>query len=428
MKPQRVVIQFDSHTPYLAFRVNALQRELVRLGLQQHIELHVILTAANWSSYGWDAQSLQEKYEVPLHVLTKEFHGLGLRSFFSTSLPKIFFNLALLFFRLRPRVTLTGGYDRPASLFCRLLSYFFFGKVGVMNDSRFNDAESFNRNATLEFIKSLVVARYSFFMCSGQESADYHRFLGGKNKPIFTEAWDVVDNDGISQAADDTSHDAKIYHSFGLKPGSRYFFFPTRFIPKKNVPFVLRAYAAYLEELGENHDKAQPLVLCGQGPEKDDIHQAIQELSLTGHVKLCDWLPYERMPRACRLATTLILASTHDQWGMTVNESLSAGTPVLVSNRCGAHELVQNDINGFTFAPTDAQHLTALLLRLHREPELLARLRREAPPSMRRFSITQYVERHLQLFGLYGLLPADAFQEGHRASQSMPFPKANTSP
>jgi glycosyltransferase involved in cell wall biosynthesis len=409
MKPHRVAILFDCHTPYLAFRVNALLRELVRLGHDKHIELHVILVAADWSSYGWVPQKLQELYDVPVHVLAKEFHGLGLRAFFHPSLLKVLPKLATLFLKLRPRLTLAGGYDRPTSLLCRVLSYFFLGKVGVMNDSRFNDAESFSKSAPLEFIKSLVVSRYSFFLCPGRESADYHRFLGGKNKPVFTKAWDVVDNESIAKAADDSTHDAEIRQRFGLADDAKFFFLPARFVAKKNIPFVLRAYASYLRML----DAApQKLVLCGQGPDKELIEATIRELSLEDHVKLCEWLPYEMMPRACRLSTALILASTHDQWGMTVNEALSAGTPVLVSNRCGAHELVENNVNGFTFDPTDAAHFLYLLRQLHGDPALLARLRSNAAPSMRRFSITQYLERHLQLFTHYGLLPAGVVQPG----------------
>ncbi len=256
MKPHRVAILFDSHTPYLAFRVNALQRELVRLGLDKQIELHVILVAANWSSYGWDTKDLQGLYEVPVHVLSKEFRGLGFRAFFNAALPAILAKLTTLFFRLRPRLTLAGGYDRPTSLFCRLLSYFFFAKVGVMNDSRFNDAESFSKNAALEFIKSLVVARYSFFLVPGRESADYHHFLGGRKKPVFTEAWDVVDNEGIAKAADDATHDAEIRERFGLSEGVRFFFLPARFVAKKNIPLVLRAYASYLAHLGGQRSRA----------------------------------------------------------------------------------------------------------------------------------------------------------------------------
>jgi glycosyltransferase involved in cell wall biosynthesis len=405
MKPQRVAIFFDSHTPYLAFRVNALHDELVRLGFEKHIELHVILTAADWSSYGWAQDGLQGLYKVPVHVLSKEFHGLGLHAFFHASLPKIFIKLTSLYLKLRPRLILIGGYDRPAGIFCRVLAYPFFAKVGTMNDSRFNDAESFSKSVSFEFIKSLVVARYSFFLCAGQESADYHRFLGGRTKPVYTEAWDVVDNEGIAASASDGTKDLELYKHLGLSEDSKFFFFPARFMAKKNVPFVLRAYSSYLKSLSQDETNAHHLVLCGQGPDKELIDQTIKELGLNNHVKLCKWLPYELMPRACRLSTALLLASTHDQWGMTVNEALSAGTPVLVSNRCGSHDLVQNNMNGYTFSPNDEAHLTALLRQLHDDPALVMRLRSNAAPSMKRFSITQYLERHLELFTHYGLLP-----------------------
>jgi len=418
MKPQRVAILFDSHTPYLAFRVNALQRELMRVGLDKHIELHVILVAANWSSYGWDTGELQSLYEVPVHVLSKEFRGLGLHLFVDPGLPMILAKLTALYLRLRPRLTLAGGYDRPTSIYCRLLSYFFFAQVGVMNDSRFNDAESVSKSAFFEFIKSLIVARYSFFLCAGKESADYHHFLGGRKKPVFTEAWDVVDNESIAQSADDASHDAEIRQHIGLGETSRFFFFPARFVPKKNVPLVLRAYASYLRLLGSG-DEAHRLVLCGQGPDKDVIQREIERLSLGSQVKLCEWLPYEWMPRACRLSTALILASTHDQWGMTVNEALSAGAPVLVSDRCGAHELVRNNVNGFTFAPTDTEHLSMLMQQLHDDPALVSRLRSQAAPSMKRFSSAQYLERHLQLFAHYGLIPESAPLPASRRQEAL---------
>lgn len=404
MKPQRVAILFDSHTPYLAFRVNALQRELGKLGLRGHIELHVILIGADWAEYGWAPQGLQGLYDVPVHVLSKEFHGLGLRSFFHRTVPGNLLKLAALYYKLRPRITLTGGYDRPENIWCRILSYPLFAKVGVMHDPRFNDAESFSKSIFLEFIKSLVVARYSFFMCSGRECADYSRFLGGAIKPVYTEAWDVVDNEAIGRSADDPSHDAEILQRFGLSEGTPFFFCPARFVPKKNLPFLLHAYSRYVRDLGPG-STPQHLVLCGQGPEKDRIEQIIREESLTGLVTLCKWLPYEFMPRACRLSTALILASTHDQWGMTVNEALSAGTPALVSNRCGAHELIKNNVNGFTFSPNDGHHLTTLLRQLHDDTALVARLKAACATSMQSFSIRQFLDRYLALFSHYGLLP-----------------------
>jgi 1,2-diacylglycerol 3-alpha-glucosyltransferase len=317
MKPKRVCILFDSHTPYLAFRVNALQHELLTRGWGRLIELHVILIGADEKSYQWNQQSLQDQYTVPLHVLSESFHGLGLRSFFHPSLPGVCLKLTKLYYKLRPKVMLVGGYDRPESILCRLLSYTILGKVGVMHDSRFNDAESFSKNIWLEFIKSLVIARYSFFMVPGRECADYTSFLAGRKKPVYRGAWNVVDNVGMGRAAEDASSDASIYERFQLAPGSPYFFLPARFVTKKNIPFVIGAYAEFLKSQTLPRASAHSLVLCGQGPLKEEIEGKIRSLGLEDKVKLCAWLPYELMPRASRLGTALLLPSLYDQWGMT---------------------------------------------------------------------------------------------------------------
>lgn len=397
MKPERVFILFDSHTPYLSFRVNALQEALILRKLDEKIELHVVLIGAGWSTYGWGTDELQKQYHVPLHVLSPEFHGLGLKKLFHPSVPGNCWRLLKLLFKLRPKMLLAGGYDRAEGIFSLLLSYLLRFKIGVMNDSRFNDMESYSKSIWLELVKSLIIGRYDFFMVSGRESADYHRFTGGTKKPVYTQSWNVVDNQQIALAADQVDYDTEIYSCFNLEHGSPFFFFPARFVEKKNHHKTLKAYAEYAQKTSD----AWPLVLCGQGPLKEEIQTSINTLNLQHKVRLCDWLPYEQMPRACRLAAAVLLPSHFDQWGMTVNEALAAGTPVLVSNRCGAHELVQNHLNGYTFAPDDAQHLASLFYQLHSDSALLPRLRGNCASSMQRFSIDQYVENHLQLFSQY---------------------------
>ncbi len=409
MKRQCVAILFDSHTPYLAFRVNALQRELAARGWQEHIELRVILIGAGWSTYQWDQGELQKQYDTPLHILTPEFHGLGLRSFLHPSLPGIFAKLIGFFVKYRPKITFVGGYDRPESMFCRFLSYFNLGKVGVMHDSRFNDAESFAKNIWLELAKSLVTARYTFFMVPGRECQDYTHFLGGARKPVYRGAWNVVDNEGIAKAANDASQDDVIREHLGIEGGRPFFFLPARFVEKKNIPMVLEAFATLKKRALADDDggpsAGHALVICGQGPLESSLKARIEELRLGGDVKLRPWLPYHLVPRACRLSTAVLLPSLYDQWGMTVNEALSAGAPVLVSNRCGAHELVQNHVNGYTFDPLNKEHLTALFSQLQSDPELVERLRSNAKPSMEEFTIKQFVQQYVRVFERYGVLP-----------------------
>ena len=160
-----------------------------------------------------------------------------------------------------------------------------------------------------------------------------------------------------------------------------------------------RATAAKSARL-EGHELT-PLIITGKGPLREEMEQKIVDLDLQAKIRILDWVPYDLIPRPCRLSRGVILGSTHDQWGLIINEALAAGAPVLVSNRCGAHELVRNSLNGYTFDPQDHDHLAELLVDLTLYDNLVERLRENAAPSMERFSVTQFHEAWFGVFEEY---------------------------
>ena len=150
-------------------------------------------------------------------------------------------------------------------------------------------------------------------------------------------------------------------------------------------------------------------MICGMGPDRDAILSKLKERKLLDDVRVVPWLAYSQIPRACHLSRAVLLASTHDQWGMIVNEALAAGAPVLVSNRCGSHVLVKNHQNGFTFDPFDTNHLSYLFTVMTSEEALVQQMREEAYPSLKDFSIHTWIERHFSILEHYGVLdPADS--------------------
>ena len=89
----------------------------------------------------------------------------------------------------------------------------------------------------------------------------------------------------------------------------------------------------------------------------------------------------------------------------TRRPALAAGAPVLVSNRCGAHELVRNQVNGFTFDPFDVDHLGRLFGVLAEDTKLVSQMREAAASSMEGFSIDQWVQNHFDVLDHFGVLP-----------------------
>lgn len=399
MKPN-VLITFDSHTPYLAFRVTALQDEIKKRGLADKIRLRVLLLSTKDPNYNWQDGEIESEYGgVPVTIFPHQFHGLGFRSYASGLAFRTAWETFVDVMTNKPKIAFLGGYDRPSSLLIGLLGRLFFFKTGPMHDSRFNDAESFSKSFFMEAAKVPPMRLYHFFMCSGQECVDYTRFLAGNKRPAQFAGWNVLDNEDIARRADNEENDASIRETFGLSEGEKFFFMPVRYIAKKNIPRVIEAYAA----ASAKADTFPRLVMAGKGELREEVEALIAKKNLTERITLVDWLPYEQIPRAAKLAETVLLASTHDQWGLTINEALAAGAPVIVSNRAGAHEIVQNNVNGFTFTPQNTDHLATLLHQLGTQSDLVNRLRQGARPSMESFSSTQFVDAWFEIFERYRL-------------------------
>ncbi len=384
------------------------------------MRLRVVLIAGKEASYGWEGSGFEAQYGgVPVTALSETFRGLGLRGYLRFSTLKTCFKFLGQLLRHRPRMVLVGGYDRPESMIAAFTAPLFRWRVGVMHDSRFNDAESFSKDVRLERLKSHVVRRYHFFMCSGQECVDYSRFLAGRRRPAYWGGWNVVDNEAIGRAAGDPGGDAAIYRHFDLPADTPFFLMAIRFIAKKDAATVLDAYAGYVRRcLAE----PVPLVICGKGELEGEYRTQAERLGIAERVRIVPWLEYGQVPRASRLARAVILASTHDQWGLIVNEALAAGAPVLVSNRCGAHELVRNGINGFTFAPGDREHLAALMGMLADDEALVARLRENAAPSMARFGIGAFLAACHTAFREFGVAPESGAVRGGEVAGSASSP------
>lgn len=71
----------------------------------------------------------------------------------------------------------------------------------------------------------------------------------------------------------------------------------------------------------------------------------------------CGRVAHAHLPEVYSAADVLVLPSRLDGFGMVVSESLACGTPVIVSDRVGAKDLVQEGVNGWIVPAEDAGKL-----------------------------------------------------------------------
>jgi len=73
-------------------------------------------------------------------------------------------------------------------------------------------------------------------------------------------------------------------------------------------------------------------------------------------------------------ASVVVLPSVSDAFGNVVPEAMASGVPVIVTDRCGASEIVHEGVDGFVVPSRDPVAIRGRLLQLHEEPDLLRRM------------------------------------------------------
>ena len=82
-----------------------------------------------------------------------------------------------------------------------------------------------------------------------------------------------------------------------------------------------------------------------------------------------------------------------EPFGISQVEALAAGLVVVSSGTGGAKEIVRDGIDGLLFRAGDEADLAAKLIRLAREPDLMARLQRQGQSRATAFSVDAAVAK-----------------------------------
>jgi glycosyltransferase involved in cell wall biosynthesis len=160
-----------------------------------------------------------------------------------------------------------------------------------------------------------------------------------------------------------------------------YFFYVGGWERRKNVPFLLTAFAA----AGLNNVE---LVLAGG---RDDQRAALADLGvqlgLGDRLRLLGWVADEHLPALYAEATAFVYPSEYEGFGLQLCEAMAVGCPVLAADATALPEVLGN--GGDTFSLGGSEELAALMLRVagderYRENLITRGRRRSADFSWRR--------------------------------------------
>ena len=177
---------------------------------------------------------------------------------------------------------------------------------------------------------------------------------------------------------------------YGL--GSRYALYVGNFLPHKNLPRLLRAWAALPAPLRATHR----LVLAGGARAGRPALAALAAaLGLDGAVVFAGLVADEDLPALYGGAAALVQPSLEEGFGLPALEAMACGAPVVASRR-GALPEVVNDA-GLLVDPEDERALAAALARVLGSEDERAALRRRGLARAAEFSAARTAGRVVDL-------------------------------
>ncbi len=173
-----------------------------------------------------------------------------------------------------------------------------------------------------------------------------------------------------------------------------------RLIPKKGILTTLEALKTVIRTWPHLR-----YVLCGEGPQTEDIQARVVQLGLENHVELRGWLGPEALHEEYQRAHLFLhpseLTPEADQEGIpnSMLEAMATGLPVIATRHGGIPEAVTSGEDGLLVAERSPAELAAALLQVLGDDNLRARLGANAARTVReRFGDEAQVARLEDLY------------------------------
>jgi len=431
---KKIAIQFARLGPYHLARLKSAGEVLGAMGWR----VAALETAGKDATYSWDPMgSVDQDFER--RTVFKE------RVFEEISASEVKRGIFQQLDKIQPQAVAIAGWGTADARACFAWCKQNRAKAIVMSETRAADGR---RIWWKEWIKSRLVRKFDGALCGGESHKRYLMDLGIPAERIEF-GYNVVDNQffwgsrnrecrdqgylttiehggrcekeqpevgpkgegvGTSESKDTESTEVEARACLSGQDGDSspdngpypYFLASNRFVERKNLKGLIRAYAKYVESFQFSGFSFQqspgvvwPLVLLGDGELRGELEELCEELGIkvfsfqfsvfsaqeSGDLKLnsyklktpaagglvvfAGFRQIEELPAFYSGAGAFVHPALEEPWGLVINEAMASGLPVLSSRNVGAaEELVVEGTTGYLFDPNNFEEMAGAMAKV----------------------------------------------------------------
>jgi glycosyltransferase involved in cell wall biosynthesis len=278
--------------------------------------------------------------------------------------------------------------------------------VMVRGDSQLATERGMLRRAVKRVAYPRLLDWFDAFLTVGRRSEDYYRHYGISDERLFRSPH-CVDNAFFAAAAAQARRSGStLRRDAGIADTDTVFLMAGKLVDYKR-PFD---FLAALERARRARPDLRGLIV-GDGPMRGEIEDHLRAHD-TG-CAMIGFLNQGGIARAYASADAVVMTS-HETWGLVVNEAMACGVPAVVSDVAGcAPDLIVEGQTGFTYPYGDVDALADRMLRLAANgPDARLTAARQA---------TELISRYSPEAAAAGVVDAmRALEHGHRGRRMDP--------
>lgn len=128
------------------------------------------------------------------------------------------------------------------------------------------------------------------------------------------------------------------------------------------------------------------LFIIGDGSERRNLENLVQELRLGDKVQFLGQLPNSEVPEYLAAADCFCLPSLKEGFGIAILEAMAAGLPVIATDVGGIPEIIEDGVNGILVKPKEPKEIVQAIIKIYSQPEFAQNLVKNSRTNLEKYN------------------------------------------
>lgn len=227
--------------------------------------------------------------------------------------------------------------------------------VLLRGESNLLPKAAFPKSLAKRAVLESLFKKVSAFLAIGKYNSEFYQYYGAPKEKIFLVPYAVNNDFFIRQAKELISKKNSLKQKYNIPVSMPVILFSGKLIDQKRPFDLLKAYELLSRDL-----KAS-LIFVGDGKLRNELEGHVKQNNLE-NVYFAGFRNQTELGEFYAIADVFVLPSSFEPWGLVVNEAMSFGLPIIISDQVGAGgDLVKEGINGYFYPACDVSSLAAKL-------------------------------------------------------------------